>query len=86
MIRTTTGFSQIHCSCQPCFFCQNVYYRKPEIIPQPLFAATENSVELLTSEEFVVSGMTETTLFDVCSTDSKEFFGELPKHWSYVDP
>jgi len=53
-----------------------------EIIPHSLFVATENSVELLTSEEFVVTGQTETTFFDVRSTDSKEFLSKLPKHWS----
>jgi len=34
-----------------------------------------------TSEESAVSGLTDTTLFDSCSTDSWEFLSELPKCW-----
>jgi len=34
-----------------------------------------------TSEESAVSGLTDTTLFDSCSTDSWEFRSELPECW-----
>jgi hypothetical protein len=52
---------------------------KVGIILLPLLVTTENSVELLVSEELADIGPTKTALFDFWHTSSWEFLSEIPR-------